>query len=119
MCVPREYSSMIPLGWFIVFVISMILWTIYATKRAREACVDPLRYRNFFSKFLAVRQHPLGWVDWFQDKRELLFPIDERDAETLLRYRRILAAGNIVIFLVFFFGGSALEVWVPACADGG
>jgi hypothetical protein len=109
---------MISLGWFIVFVILMISWTIYAAKRARAVCVDPSRYPNFLRQFLAVRPHPWAWVGWFQDKRELLFPVDERDAEILLRYRRILAVGNIVIFLVFFLVGSQLGGWIRACADG-
>lgn len=109
MCVPMKYSDLIPLA-FLLSVFLMCAWSLYIAMRAKKACVNPASYRYFYWIFNAIggsRRNRLSFpFDGF------LFPVDQRDVDTLILYRKVQFVGFILILIVVM---TIANYFVPIC----
>jgi hypothetical protein len=108
MCVSIRYAHLVPPIAFFLWVILMLVWSLYIAMRAKMSCVNPTAYKNFYFIFNAMGT---SWRHSFSPLDNFAFPVDERDVAKLVRYRKIQYTGFLFMFFVVMFFAS----YVPMC----
>src|SRR3979411_2185978 len=97
----NQYFIYFLFGYSAFVIAFFVVFSRYLAEKARHACRDPSRYKDFWLLFISSRSSDTPTREWF------IFPVDEHDVPIIASYREKLMR---ITFLVLIASLAMLTV---------